>query len=130
MTRFDKAQVSRMRPGEDGAMNCELTLYDTLEVSPRASPQVIKAAYRTLAQRNHPDKKSGCDAAGERQAQLNKAYSVLSDPDQRQRYDQSIELHACFTERRGSGTVMRNGSRLLKGQQPMSRPFIFRPLKE
>lgn len=106
------------------------TLYDTLEVSPRASPQVIRAAYRALAQRHHPDKKPGCDAACEQQAQLNKAYSVLSDPDQRQRYDQSIKQHERGIERRGSGIGVRRGSGVLREQAPMSRPFVFRPLKE
>ncbi|MES2880328.1 MAG: J domain-containing protein [Pseudomonadota bacterium] len=111
-------------------MKRDLTLYDTLEVSPRASPQVIKAAYRALAQRNHPDKKSGCDTACEQQVQLNKAYSVLSDPDQRQRYDQSIKVNEPCIERRGNGTVVRHRSGFLGEQPAMSRPFIFRPLKE
>jgi curved DNA-binding protein CbpA len=31
--------------------------YETLEVSPHASPSVIQAAYRCLAKRHHPDKK-------------------------------------------------------------------------
>jgi DnaJ-class molecular chaperone len=45
-------------------MKPERTLYDVLEVSQRASPVVLKAAYRSLAQSLHPDKNLGTQAAG------------------------------------------------------------------
>ncbi|MDO8699418.1 MAG: DnaJ domain-containing protein [Rhodoferax sp.] len=60
-------------------MQGELTLYDTLEVSSKTCPQVISAAYRCLAQFNHPDKKPGSNAASERLAQINDAYAILSE---------------------------------------------------
>jgi curved DNA-binding protein CbpA len=58
-------------------------LYDRLQVSPRAEPDVIRAAYRALAKRLHPD--SGGDSG--RMVELNEAWSVLSDPIQRAVYD-------------------------------------------
>ena len=58
-------------------------LYDRLQVSPRAEPDVIRAAYRALAKRLHPD--SGGDPG--RMVELNEAWSVLSDPVQRAVYD-------------------------------------------
>lgn len=109
-------------------MKREVTLYETLEVSPHASAPVIKAAYRCLAQFNHPDKKSGSDAAIERQTQINHAYSVLSDLDKRQRYDQTIKLQKCFIDRRGSGAATPGSFRPEVGDHQVSRPFAFRPL--
>ena len=109
-------------------MKSEVTLYETLEVSPHASAAVIRAAYRCLAQFNHPDKKSGSDAASERQTQINQAYSVLSDPEKRRRYDQTIALQERLNERRGSGVAAHAVPAPEVGEQPVSRPFAFRPL--
>ncbi len=61
-------------------------LYDLLEVSPRASQDVIQAAYRALARAYHPDLNATSDADS-RIRQLNDAYGVLSDPLSRARYD-------------------------------------------
>jgi DnaJ-class molecular chaperone len=109
-------------------MEQELTLYDALEVSPRACPQVIRAAYRCLAQCHHPDKQAGSDGTSERQAQINQAYAVLSDPDLRQRYDQTIALHDRFMERRGSAAGAPQHTDAVAGGPKVSRPFVFRPL--
>jgi curved DNA-binding protein CbpA len=60
--------------------------YKVLQVDPEASPDVITAAYRTLAKRFHPE----TDLTGVheiRLAELNRAYGVLRDPIARQRYD-------------------------------------------
>ena len=57
-----------------------------LEVSPKASAEVIRAAYRSLAQRYHPDKNSAVVAA-ERFAEIHEAYLVLSDPQKRNAYN-------------------------------------------
>lgn len=63
--------------------------YDTLGVAKDASPEDIKAAYRRLAQRYHPDKNHGEAAAGAAAMFLDvqKAYEVLSDPERRAQYD-------------------------------------------
>ena len=47
----------------------------------------IKAAYRRLALKWHPDRNPGDKAAEDRFKELSSAYAVLSDQDQRQRYD-------------------------------------------
>ena len=60
--------------------------YKVLQVDPEASPEVITAAYKTLAKRFHPE----TDLTGVheiRLAELNRAYGVLRDPAARQRYD-------------------------------------------
>jgi curved DNA-binding protein CbpA len=61
--------------------------YDVLEVSPNASPEVIRAAYRSLMQRYHPDKNPGKADIAERAARIAHAYDVLSDPGKRAAYD-------------------------------------------
>ena len=60
--------------------------YEVLGVSREATPDEIKKAYRRLARQLHPDVNPGEDAA-ERFKLVTHAYDVLSDPEQRQRYD-------------------------------------------
>ncbi|MBJ7312938.1 TonB family protein [Rugamonas sp. CCM 8940] len=64
--------------------------YDSLNVTRDAPAEVIRAAYRSLSQKHHPDKNSGDQDAAQMMARLNTAYSVLSDPDQRELYDLQI----------------------------------------
>lgn len=64
-----------------------MTHYETLGVERGATKEQIKAAYRRLAPRNHPDK-GGSDQA---MAALNMAYETLSDDDKRKRYDENGE---------------------------------------
>jgi molecular chaperone DnaJ len=61
--------------------------YEALGVSREADLSTIKKAYRRLALRYHPDKNPGDAAAEERFKEAAEAYSVLSDPDKRRRYD-------------------------------------------
>ena len=62
--------------------------YDTLEVSARASPEVLRAAYRSLIQRFHPDRRPDDPEAATRAAAITEAYDVLSDPVRRAAYDE------------------------------------------
>jgi hypothetical protein len=66
------------------------TYYDILRVDQEAGPGGVRTAYRSLAQRYHPDKLPGNPEAVQVMAMLNEAYGVLSDPDKRARYDQAI----------------------------------------
>ncbi len=64
--------------------------YQILGVIQDAEDIVIKAAYRALAQRYHPDKWAGSPAETTRRMhEINGAYAVLSDPIKRKQYDQS-----------------------------------------
>jgi len=60
--------------------------YAALGVQPGASDKLIRAAFRVQAQELHPDLNPSPDAK-EKFQRLNEAYMVLSDPEQRQRYD-------------------------------------------
>jgi molecular chaperone DnaJ len=61
--------------------------YEVLGVSRGATEAEIKSAYRKLAVRYHPDKNPGDEAAEEKFKEAAEAYSVLSDAEQRTRYD-------------------------------------------
>ena len=61
--------------------------YEVLGLGREASPQEIKSAYRRLAHEHHPDKAAGNRESEERFKEVAEAYSVLSDPDKRSRYD-------------------------------------------
>ncbi|MDA8094634.1 MAG: J domain-containing protein [Betaproteobacteria bacterium] len=63
-----------------------MTYYDVLQISPAASPEVIRAAYRVLAQRAHPDR-AGVGAQPDAMKAINTAYEVLSDAARRTAYD-------------------------------------------
>ena len=62
--------------------------YKVLNVDRRADAEVIRAAYRALARRDHPDV-SDDPAASAKMAELNAAFEVLGDAERRAAYDQS-----------------------------------------
>ena len=61
--------------------------YEVLGVPRGASAEEIKAAFRKLAAKHHPDRNAGDPHAATRFKELNAAYQVLSDPQRRAMYD-------------------------------------------
>ena len=61
--------------------------YEVLGVKREASVEEIKKSYRRLAIQYHPDKNPGDQEAEEKFKEAAEAYSVLSDPEKRNRYD-------------------------------------------
>jgi DnaJ-class molecular chaperone len=62
--------------------------YQTLGLAHGATDEQIRTAYRKLARKHHPDVNPGNKDAEEKFKEINEAYSVLSDPQNRKQYDQ------------------------------------------
>lgn len=62
--------------------------YKVLGVKKDASAKEIKAAYRKLARKYHPDVNAGDEKAEARFKEVNEAHEVLGDSEKRQKYDQ------------------------------------------
>ncbi|WP_327293905.1 MULTISPECIES: DnaJ C-terminal domain-containing protein [unclassified Streptomyces] len=86
--------------------------YEVLGVQRDASSQEIQQAFRRLAREHHPDINKD-PGAEERFKELNDAYSVLSDPGTRRRYDRFGEnfrqIPEDWEERVGAGAGARGG---------------------
>jgi DnaJ-class molecular chaperone len=65
--------------------------YATLGLDRRCTLAQIRAAYRLLSKRHHPDVNAGATHAVKRSQELNAAYEVLSNPVRRQTYDREID---------------------------------------
>ena len=65
-----------------------MNYYEILEVSTNASKEVIKNAYRALIKKYHPDSYTGDkEFAQEKVKEINEAYSILSDENNKVSYD-------------------------------------------
>lgn len=67
----------------------KVDLYLVLGIPRDASGTAIRTAYRRLAKEHHPDRVG--TSRSERFRHVSEAYSVLSDPDRRRRYDATLE---------------------------------------
>ncbi|XP_074568928.1 chaperone protein dnaJ 20, chloroplastic-like [Curcuma longa] len=95
-TKLTVAAAPRLRVSASAAAVASpatTTMYDLLSVSKTAGPSEIRAAYRRVALRWHPD---ACRSAGEerryaeRFMEAREAYEVLSDPVRRRDYDLAL----------------------------------------
>lgn len=66
-----------------------MNYYQILQISEDASLEVIKAAYKALAKKNHPDLAAENNAI---MAEINLAYETLSDEKKRKKYDSSLNI--------------------------------------
>jgi molecular chaperone DnaJ len=100
--------------------------YEILDVPRDADAKAIKASYRKLALRFHPDRNPGDHEAEERFKQINEAYAVLSDAERRARYDRygdadpaaaafTGDIFDIFASVFGGGVVGRRGGRAARG---------------
>ena len=82
-------------------MSSKRDYYEVLSVSRTATDQEIKSAYRRLAVKYHPDKNPNDATAEEKFKEAAEAYGVLSDAEQRRRYDRFG--HAGVSSSAGAG---------------------------
>ena len=61
--------------------------YTILEVDRKANEKDIKRSYRRLAQKYHPDKNPNDKSAEDKFKEINEAYEVIGDSENRQKYD-------------------------------------------
>jgi DnaJ-domain-containing protein 1 len=110
-----------------------VTLYGVLGVAKTAGPEEIKKAYRRAARTYHPDVNKEPDAE-EQFKVINHAYSVLSDSNQRGRYDAGLAFaatqqpHVSFPQDISYGyrTPLRCGWVLVEGIESVGRFVVSR----
>lgn len=90
--------------------------YKILGLPKTATEKDIKAAYRSLARKYHPDVNSGDKGAEEKFKDVGEAYEVLSDPDKRSQYDQFGDQWKSYSQ--GSGFSPQSGGQSRGGGQP------------
>jgi molecular chaperone DnaJ len=80
----------------------EKNLYDILGVSRGASTEQIRSSYRNLARQVHPDVGSAAHPSSVTMAEINYAWSVLSDPVRRHEYDSRSSFSRTHVDERSS----------------------------
>lgn len=80
-------------------MTTEVDFYELLECERGADDATLKASYRKLAMKYHPDKNGGCTDSEAKFKAVSEAYECLKDPQKRAAYDRYG--HAAF--RQGAG---------------------------
>ena len=73
--------------------------YDLLEVTPKASKEIIEKAYKVLIKKYHPDLYSGEERiyAENKTRDLNEAYRILTSDFLREQYDLELEKEKSFS---------------------------------
>jgi DnaJ-class molecular chaperone len=96
------------------------TYYEILGVAKDADERTIKKAYHKLAKQYHPDRNPDNKEAEEIFKSVNKAYEVLSDPDERAHYDYTLE-HGGPAKKGQAGAGQRQGTGQQGGRQSSGR---------
>lgn len=99
--------------------------YDILQVSSKADAQVIRAAYRSLMQRYHPDKNPDDAQAAQMSASLTQAYELLSDPQRKAALDaELLSQNAALRPSAAAPTKSASGARRSAVRaEPKSKPY-------
>lgn len=83
--------------------------YATLGVAKTASEKEIKAAFRKLARKHHPDVNPGDAKAEGKFKEINEAYEVLGDPEKRKKYDELGANWKAYEQAQRAGFDPRQG---------------------
>jgi hypothetical protein len=113
-----------------------MNYYEFLKISPRASAEEVDQAYRRLARKIHPDLNPGDPhGATGRMRELNKIREILTDPEQRARYDEKLAepsdayqadsfAHVSNVREKYPGNLSRNRERYPMTEKKNSRVLI------
>lgn len=100
--------------------------YQTLGVSKKSTQDEIKKAYRKLARTHHPDVNPNDSEAKLKFQQINEANNVLSDPEQRKKYDEygrDWEHADAFEKAKRNRSTTQNNSRTNQSEEDYSDFF-------
>jgi len=106
------------------------THYDNLKVARGAPQEVVRAAYKALSQKYHPDKNQGDEKAARIMAIVNTAYNILSDPVRRKEHDEWIaaeEWEVEWLESSGEETPRTRGDNWESPPPPRRRRLLREP---
>lgn len=79
-----------------------MNYYEILQISSNADEEVIKAAYKAMSKKYHPDVyKDG----GEMMLKLNEAYAVLNNPKLRSEYDAMLNADNCVENKKSENKI-------------------------
>ncbi len=92
--------------------------YQILGLSKTATEKEIKAAYRSLARKYHPDVNPGDKSAEEKFKDVGEAYEVLSDTDKRSKYDQFGDQWKSYSQGGSGFGGGQGGGSQSSGRQP------------
>ncbi len=99
------------------------THYDNLKVARNAPPEVIRAAFKTLSQKFHPDRHGGNPQATKTFQLLTAAYEVLSDPQRRRQHDEWIARRELQLQREMAAVDEARAKLPWNGKERRRRPW-------
>jgi hypothetical protein len=111
------------------SVSVKQSLYEILQSSPNSTRAELKRSYVMLAKESHPDALIGReDIAVYSFSEIAQAWSILSDPKERKKYDRSLRAEA-FTadvEKRASQVSKQVGPPVRKAFEDIAIPFLRR----
>lgn len=98
------------------------THYELLQVAEDADPAVIRASYKALAQKYHPDRFQPTAEGESRLRGINAAFATVGDPDKRRAYDQHLAVLRADAQRQAADSIRRAEDAKAKLQQRFAAP--------
>jgi curved DNA-binding protein CbpA len=97
--------------------------YEVLQVHPKADLDVIRAAFRTLARKYHPD----FGGTGARMVALNEAWNTIGDPKRRKAYDAKLAAVLATTAAATAAAARPSASTSVPVMRPTDSDQVWQP---